>query len=144
VITSLCNALTLTGLRTLFIYDANLSKATWLNAFGHLTLLKTLHFRGFHTFELLSALSTRLKENDDTGEIFLSGLHDLWLEAVSFKNVSDHMDPFEELQDCLMTRCHWNAELQGLHLHACGYLYSDDVELLREMVVNVDWDEIEE
>jgi hypothetical protein len=144
VIVDLCNALTLTSLHTLFIYhDVNLSEATWLNAFGHLTSLRSLHFRGSFSCRLLSALSTRLEENDDTGEIFLSGLHDLWLEEVDFKDTSDRTDSFRELQDCLMTRCHWDAELHELYLRQCSYLYSEDVELLKEMVVDVYWDETE-
>jgi hypothetical protein len=141
VIIDLCSALTLTGLRTLSMDYVNLSKATWLSAFGHLTSLQTLRFRGFHAFEFLSALSTSLKENDDTGEIFLSGLQGLWLHRINFNATSHHPDYFGELQDCLMTRCHWNAGLQELYLRKCPGLYSDDVELLTEIVVDVDWSE---
>jgi hypothetical protein len=43
-----------------------------------------------------------------------------------------------------MTRCHWNTGLQELYLRKCDYLYPDDVDLLKEIVVDVDWDEIDD
>jgi hypothetical protein len=140
-IINLCNTLSLTDVRTLYQEDSDLSEVTLLNVFDHLTSLRTLHFNGWCAIELLSALSTRLEEKDNTGEIFLPSLHDLWLKGVNFEGTSDLPDPFGLLQDCLMTRCHWNAELQGLYLRECG-LYPDEVNLLREIVVDVDWDGI--
>ena len=41
-----------------------------------------------------------------------------------------------------MERCERNAEVQALRLNDCYYLTSDDVETLKEIVVDVIWDGI--
>jgi hypothetical protein len=132
------NALALTNLRTLFVY-CKFSKATWLNAFGHLTSLRSIHVHGPSAFAFISALSIGSENSqmgNDTKEIFLPGLHGIWLEGACFE---DPHDFFNNLQDCLMSRCHWNVEVRELHLLGCYQLDRDQVELLKEIVVDVDW-----
>ena len=48
------------------------------------------------------------------------------------------------LLDYLMERCERNAEIQTLRLDDCFYLSSDDVERLKEVVVDVIWDGLEQ
>jgi hypothetical protein len=137
MIIDICNALTLTNLRTLFVWAViPIPKATWLNALSNLTSLRTVHVFGQAAFELVLALSTGFEEgqsDDDTGIIFFPNLHNLGLEDM-FYNVKF----FKDLRDCLMARCHWGAEVRKLHLE-CTRGYYDQVELLREIVVDVDW-----
>ena len=57
----------------------------------------------------------------------------------------DHEDgfSFEELEDCLVERYNRNAaanaELRKLILSGCVNLFKEDVDLLREVVVDIDW-----
>jgi hypothetical protein len=139
VIIDICHTLTLTSLRTLFVYDTDLSKATWLSAIGHLTLLRRVHLDGTSAFGLVSALSIgkESRAGNDAMERFLPGLHDLWINGRTFV---DDVDFLEELRDCLMSRCHWNVEVRELHLLDCRGLYRGQVGLLEEIVVYVNWD----
>jgi hypothetical protein len=139
VIFDICSALTLTDLRTIFVYNADLSEAAWLSAFGHLTSLRSVHVSGPSAYGIVSALSG---EKDDIEGFFLSGLHDLWLKGTQFVDFNA-MRFFRELQICLMTRRQGGAEIQELHLHKCRSLYSEDVDLLKEIVGVVDCDKIE-
>jgi hypothetical protein len=135
VMINICNALT--NLCTLSVYDTDHSKATWISALGHLTSLRTVHVRASLGF--VSALSIGSEgTGNNIKEIFLPGLHNLWIERTKFERVKD-MDLFEELRDCLMNRSHWNVEVRELHLPDCG-LYRDQVELF---VVDVVGDGVE-
>jgi hypothetical protein len=153
IMVDICNALTLTNLRMLDVYVLiPVPESTWLSAFGNLTSLRTVHVSGPAMIGLVSALSTGLRENpseehpssDDTGEVFLPNLHDLGLKAKFGYDTTifNNMELFEDLRDCLMNRYHWNAEVRKLHLE-CTREYYDQVELLREIVVDVDWVELD-
>jgi len=48
------------------------------------------------------------------------------------------------LMDILMERYERNAGIQALQLEDCHNILEDDVESLREIVVDVDWDGIEQ
>ena len=48
------------------------------------------------------------------------------------------------LLDCLMERCERNAEVQVLRLQHCYSISSEDVERLKEIVVNIIWDGFEQ
>jgi hypothetical protein len=79
---------------------------------------------------------------DDSGKVFLPGLHDLWLERLySVAWVFNADDLFAGLEDCLMNRCCWNVDVRELHVE-CHKLYSKQVEWLEEFVVDVFWEDL--
>ena len=43
-----------------------------------------------------------------------------------------------------MMRCEYKAEVHELRLDDCSYLLDEDIKLLKEIVVNVGWDGIEQ
>jgi hypothetical protein len=148
----ICNALTLTHLRMLYIHSINpLPTSTWLNAFGSLTSLRAVCVYGRSAVGLVSALSTGLEgnssedilSNDGTGKVFLPCLQHLWLRESSddMTTTFNSVKIFEDLRDCLMNRCHWNMEVRRLHLD-CPRRYYKQLKLLREIVVDVFWEEV--
>lgn len=67
------------------------------------------------------------------------------LQSLKFNRVSfSPIVEFEVVLDCLMERYERGAELQKLIFHNCFYIDKDDVRLLREIVADVEWDEIEQ
>jgi hypothetical protein len=148
----ICNALTLTNLRRLFVDTVNpIPTSTWLNAFGNLTSLQTVVVYGRTAIGFISALSTGLEENssedypssDGNGKVFLPGLQNLLFDELGDNGpfAFNNMEIFDDLRDCLMNRCHWNVEVRTLHLK-CHWQYYDQIELLREIVVNLGWSEV--
>jgi hypothetical protein len=136
IIIDICNSLTLDNLRTLLVFDAYLTNATWLSDVSHLTSLRRVFLGGWSLLGFVSALSIWSKERlvgNDSMEILLPGLHDLWIYKADMEVV------LEVLRDFLMSRCHWNVEVQELYLLDCRGLYRNQVELLEEIVVYVDW-----
>jgi hypothetical protein len=139
-----CNNLSLTSLNLLSIKSLWLvPKTTWLSAFGNLTSLRTVHVCGPPAIGLISALSIgsgNLAEEclprDDTKKIFLPNLLNLqctsMCRAWSFSSTRN----FSKIYGTVW--CHWDSEVLGLHL-VCSKEYFDQVELLRETVVNVNW-----
>jgi hypothetical protein len=148
VLVDVCRALTLTNLRVLSVFPSKPTpKATWSSVFGNLASLRTVHVSGPSAIEFVSALSTGLEENiseeclsiDDTRGVFLPNLHELWLDDKAFNGTPTYyINFFEDLRDCLMARCHWNAEVRKLRLE-CSRRHYAQVELLKEIVVDVDW-----
>ena len=50
----------------------------------------------------------------------------------------------DKLLDYLMERCERSAEIQTIRLDDCSYISSNDVERLKEIVVDVIWDGVEQ
>jgi len=48
------------------------------------------------------------------------------------------------LIDCLISRYELGGEVRELHLADCSCLYEDKVQSLKEIVVNVQWDSVEQ
>jgi hypothetical protein len=71
----------------------------------------------------------------------LPKLHNLWLKDLLFTVFTSNKYFFADLEDCLMDRCHWNAELQELHVECVGKYYRQ-IEWLREIVVDVFWEDL--
>lgn len=73
-------------------------------------------------------------------------LRTLTIEEVDFKERIPELTPgttVSGLMDCLMERAEKKAEVQELRLTSCSHLFEDEVEKLKEIVADVDWDGIE-
>lgn len=73
-------------------------------------------------------------------------LRTLTFEEVDFKDRTPELIPGTTvlgLMDCLMERAEKKAEVQELRLTACTHLFKEEVEELKEIVADVDWDGIE-
>ena len=116
---------------------------TWVKTFGKLPLLERVCLQSSAQSSFLEALvyKSNAAEKSKTAYLNVSfpKLRHLHLGEANFFNSSIDM-----LLDCLMERCERNAEIHTLRLDECSYLSADDVALLEEIVVDVDWDEIEQ
>ena len=65
------------------------------------------------------------------------------LIGTDFFVTSSRKISIDMLLDYLMERCERNAEVQTLSLDDCNHISSDDIERLREIVVDVIWDGVE-
>ena len=66
------------------------------------------------------------------------------LESIFFRGEIPRSTSVDMLLDYLMERCERNAEIQVLRLEDCYNIGADDVERLGEIVVDVDWDGVEQ
>ena len=68
------------------------------------------------------------------------------LDNIRFSLSWDDPDEAEEevliskLLDWVMMRCNYGVPLQKMGISACKYIQAEDVSLLREVVVDVEWD----
>jgi F-box-like len=158
VMTAACKSLPLTHLRCLRLSHLDhVTLSTWADTFGNLYKLHTLHVIANSPHSLIDALSglaaadapkaitspilRRRKSMVPT--INFPHLRTLILEAANFNDTREGMS-FTKLSDCLMKRCNYKAEVHELRLHDCSYLLDEDIYLLKEIVVDVGWDGIEQ
>ena len=118
---------------------------TWVKTFGKLPLLKWVCVRDHAPHSFLEALVYKTKAAGKSKTAYhnvsFPKLRYIHLECTNFNDT--YLDfIFYKLLDCLMERCERNAEVQALRLNDCYYLTSDDVETLKEIVVDVIWDGI--
>ncbi|EGN96756.1 hypothetical protein SERLA73DRAFT_161770 [Serpula lacrymans var. lacrymans S7.3] len=148
VVQSMCNVLPLAYVRTLHVHNFSyVPKSFWLDAFGGLTRLRTIRSSNIPIEGLIDALVTevpgsgRLLRPKKFGEVFLPTVCEVVLEGVDFEDGSSLLD---DLLDCMMDRAERRAEIRNLSIQDCRHIYSDDVERLEEVVVDVVWDGIEQ
>lgn len=163
VMTSACRALQLVDLRMLYVYqvDTAMQTSDWVDMFGTMPKLRNICLNGSsHSF--VNALregavvnykkrappspkaegrQLRSMTSRPNGGLFFPALRYLTLVNTDFEEVG--VNDFENLMDCLMERCERKMELWKLTLEECIHLSWDDVEQLRDIVVDVDWDEFE-
>ena len=150
VMVEVCNSLPLSRLRTLSVYHlVQVAKNSWLNPFGRLASLRSVHVRGPAAFGLALALSAEMSK-DEGGQqlqgktVFFPTLRKLLIEDTDFGDEMRTENFFEDLLDCLMDRCESKAEIRELHLVECSRISEAEVALLKELVVDVVWDGIEQ
>jgi len=152
VMTAACKSLPLVHLR--FLRLSHLDHVTplaWADTFGTLPKLNTLHVIANSPYSLITSLCGPLADTQKVTTspilrrrkpaINFPHLRTLILEAANFKYKGMAVD---ELRDCLMKRCEYKAEVQELRLDDCSYLLYEDVDLLKEIVVDVEWDGVEQ
>ena len=165
---AICKAVQIAHLRSLRLsYVSGMDQQKWIEMFGSLPKLHTVHVVGSSAHSFIAALTeARLSPTPVLSEttltscqsprrpvlrrgkssvspVYFSALKTLTLEEVKFKGIVPASDPFEDLKNCLIGRGERKAEIQELRIRECSYLEEGDVDLLREMVGNVDWDELE-
>jgi F-box-like len=123
--------------------DHNIDSQTWVKTFGKLPLLKQVQLHGFALNSFLEALvyKTKAAEKSETAyhDVSFPELRRIDLGSTYFFTT----EVLERLLDCLMERCERKAEVRVLGLDNCYRVSSDDVEILKEVVVDVIWDGIE-
>ena len=131
--------LPLSKLKSLDLTGAVRKAAVLLECFGDLQKLRSVTLKGSVIRGFLQMLMVKAKGRD--GKLTCPALQ--YLEILNPVFSPGHADgfSFEELTDCLMERCNHSAELRKLILSACTNLYAEDVALLQEIVVDVDWDQ---
>ncbi|PPR06645.1 hypothetical protein CVT26_001187 [Gymnopilus dilepis] len=141
-----CNAMPLTNLVRLSLRNVTfLSPVALAETFGVLPNLRSVSVFGDFAYNFVLALQEVRPINTASTKAEVIPLYFHSVRSISLSNVTfdDNDLTFEMLQDCLMWRYECGAEIRELKLTECSRLEWDSVELLREIVVNVDWDEIE-
>ena len=137
----------LSTLKTLHL-NIDINKAVLKECFGNLPQLRNVTVFGKATLAFIRALISKSKGHNRRPKAYYGvtfpALESLDIMEAIFSPDHEGGFPFEELRDCLMERCNRKAEVRKLTLFDCFCLYKRDVDLLREIVVDVDWDEQEE
>ena len=164
----ICKAVQIAHLRSLHLsYVSGMDQQKWIEMFGSLQKLHSVHVVGSSAYSFIAALTEArpsptpvLSETPLTScqspkrpvlrrgkssasPVYFSALKTLTLKEVKFRGVVPASDPFEDLKNCLMRRSERKADIQELRIRECSYLEEGDVDLLREMVADLDWDEVE-
>jgi len=117
---------------------------TWVKTFGKLPLLKRVCVQNSASHSFFEALvyKTKAAEKSNTAicNVSFPKLRHIDLEGINFFGGDLKSTSVDMLLDCLMERRERNAEVQELRLERCYYISSDDVERLKEIVVDVTWD----
>jgi hypothetical protein len=121
---------------------------TWIKTFGKLPLLKQVCVQRSAARSFFEALiyKTKAAEKSNTAyrNVSFPRLRHINLEGTYFCARYASSISVDMLLDCLMERCERKAEVQMLCLVDCYHIWSDDVERLKEIVVGVAWDGIEQ
>ena len=146
VLQEFIKCLPLSKLKSL-VLNAGACKPVFLECFGNLQQLRSVTLKEgvIHSFlQMLMVKKGKKRDRKSYYKVTCPALQSLEIRGAIFS--PDHEDglSFEELEDCLMERCNRNAPLRDLILSDCVNLFEEDVDLLREIVVDVDWDEYEE
>jgi len=127
---------------TLELDDANiLAKKSLRN----LSCLQNVNLIGNCTFGFMTALVDKPQDYHSQSSAYYSvsfpKLRTLCITATSCG--PDGVCPIDYLCDCLMERYERRAELTKLTIQECYGVEYDDVKLLKEIVVDVEWDGLE-
>jgi F-box-like len=114
---------------------------TWVNTFGKLPLLERVCVQGLEPYSFLEALvyNTKAAEKSKRAYCNVSFPKLRYIHLVGTDFANSPSTSVDALLDYLMERYERNAEIQVLRLEHCCIL-SDDVERLKEVVVDVIWD----
>ena len=127
------------------IEDDHIHSQTWVKTFGKLCLLN--HVCLCVGYTVLGSFLEALVYQTKAAEKSESAYRDVSfpnLRHIDLGNTSFSTKRVEMLLDCLMERWERKAEVQVLRLNDCYCVSSGDVERLKEVVVDVIWDGIEQ
>jgi hypothetical protein len=110
----------------------------------NLSCLQSVTLVGNCTFDFITALmdSPQHDYNQDSFySVTFPALQTLCITGTSCGPEGDC--PIEYIRDCLIERYERKAQLTKLKIAVCYDVYSNDVDLLKEIVVDVEWDGLE-
>ncbi|KAF8195573.1 hypothetical protein BJ912DRAFT_1141215 [Pholiota molesta] len=129
--------------------EHGLAVNTIANTFGTLPCVRSVVAASGAAESFINALKLRLHDDkmeptiaDPTPTLYFPRLSSISLLDVNFNGGLDGLT-IENLQDCLIQRYEYGAEIEKLTLSDCIRLSEEDVDLLSEIVVDVDWDGLE-
>ena len=127
----------------------SIDSQTWVKTFGKLPLLeRVLCVQSYSTHSFFEALVYKTEAADRSKTAYRSvsfpKLRYIHMESITFDRTTRESISVDMLLDYLMERCERNAGVQVLRLKDCYYILSDDVERLKEIVVDVIWDGVEQ
>ena len=151
VLIAVFDSMTLHALTNLQLSTSHrIDSKTLLKTFARPPLLERVNVTSDAAHSFFTALIHKTKAANKSitayRTVSFPRLRCIYLDGTDFTGVGTNLGSISAvmLMDCLMERCERNAEVQELHLENCYNLFEDDVEGLREVVVNVDWDEVEQ
>ena len=106
---------------------------------SNLSQLRNVTTVGNCVFDLISALTHKPHNYYKEASAFYSVSFPT-LRSLCIRGSECGPDGIDLLRDCLIERYERKAELTKLKLEECYEVYFDDVELLKEIVVDVEWD----
>ncbi|KAG5638349.1 hypothetical protein H0H81_000482 [Sphagnurus paluster] len=146
-------------------YVEPMTTQTWTDTFGLLPKLHTVHIVGDSVHTFIAALCEEppmpnalvspatpgalrhpglRRRTSAVPKVHFPHLKSLAIEQAGFDDMGVSPSKFENFRDCMMERCERKAEIQELIFTECTYLFLEHIELLREIVTSVEWDEIEQ
>ena len=138
------DAMSLPFLTQLYIStDDNIHSQIWVKTFRKLHLLKKVHLGGSALDSFIEALVYKTKAAE-TSEMAYCNVSFPNLYYINLENTYFFAEWLERQLDCLMERCESKAEVLVLHLNDCYCVLSGDVKKLKEVVVDLIWDGIEQ
>ncbi|TFK39789.1 hypothetical protein BDQ12DRAFT_628705 [Crucibulum laeve] len=166
ILADIYQTLPLEQLRILCVNDANFDfdAESWVKTFGRLRHLDTIQISGYSTHELISALTFdfpvkslstevsdkpyathRKRKSADVPETSFPALQKLLIHNTDFDG--DHTEAYFEVEglvDCLIERYERGVEIRKLGIEDCTHLLEEHVDQFREIVVDLEWDEVEQ
>ena len=125
----------------------HIDSQTWVKTFGKLPLLERVCVQSSALCPFLEALVYKMKVAEESEaayhNVFFPKLRYIHLEATEFLT-RRRVELIDTLLDCLMERYERKAEVQVLRLDNCYDISPNEVEKLKEVVVDVIWDGIEQ
>ncbi|KAI0630826.1 hypothetical protein C8Q77DRAFT_229285 [Trametes polyzona] len=115
----------------------------WADIFVRFPSVRTLILDEHAWSEFFTGLMTPLRAQN--GAIYppLPALTTVKLAGFRFFLPQDNMYPFDELLDWMIFRCNYGCPVDKITLRSCRHANHADVQLLKGVVVDVDWDEEE-
>ncbi|KAH7912410.1 hypothetical protein BJ138DRAFT_1148430 [Hygrophoropsis aurantiaca] len=149
-ISSICGVLSLSNIRHLIIHGLpHLSEEFWLQSFCNAQNLKEITVGNSSVNGFVKALANDAPDGYQPGDkaVFLPSLDSIALECVEFDGTqfidrSRGVTP-KDLHGALVVRANQGANIKRLAIKECHHLFSDDANLLKEVVVDFVWDQIE-
>ena len=113
---------------------------TWVETFGKLPILERVCVQGLEPYAFLEALAYKTKAAEKSKKAYCRNVSFPKLRYIHMVGTSYQSISVDTLLDCLMERYERNVEVQVLHLENCYNISSDEVDRLKEVVIDVIWD----
>ncbi|KAF8805504.1 hypothetical protein BYT27DRAFT_7339708 [Phlegmacium glaucopus] len=124
--------------------SCHIDSETLLKTFARLSLLERVRVTGSAARSFINALEAGNTSITAYRTVSFPGLRYICMDGTNFAKTSLRGISVDKLMDCLMERYERNAEVRELCLNDCYNIREIEVEALREIVVHVDWDEVEQ
>ncbi|KII86788.1 hypothetical protein PLICRDRAFT_93441 [Plicaturopsis crispa FD-325 SS-3] len=142
MVAEICKGLSLAHLQTLYVGDADITEANWLDLFGSCANLSTVAVSStaYSAREFIFASASDSTAND--APMFLPALQHVELQDISFEGDNHPGDSrlANELYHSLKSRLDGGVGLHSLVLSECPGLDQVHVDRLKTVAFDVDWD----